>query len=339
MLATYKNMDGFIPDNASASRRLDPAVEALHRSLATFNRTRLSPSLPLPSCQAEPLGEQQSPHAARWKKALATEYEARLLEGGFVEHERARVGSWAAQAPMEPDAFVAWFEALAACGPGQNDPLFPWLAQSASREQMKWFLRQEAAGEAGFDDLVALTQLKLPTRAKLELARNYWDEMGQGRETGMHGPMLQRLCTDLELTPSNATTVWESLALGNLMVALAANRLYTYHSIGALGIIEQTAPGRAVQVNAGLKRLGCSGETRRYFALHATLDVKHSEAWNREVIAPLVAAAPECAPAIAEGALMRLLAGQRCFERYRRELGFSSSADSHSAEEATARSA
>ena len=49
---------------------------------------------------------------------------------------------------------------------------------------------QEAAGEAGFDDLVAMTQVKLPTRAKLELARNYWDEMGRGNPKGMHGPML-----------------------------------------------------------------------------------------------------------------------------------------------------
>jgi hypothetical protein len=49
--------------------------------------------------------------------------------------------------------------------------------------------------------------------------------------------------------------------------------------------------------------------------------VKHSEAWNREVLRPLVAADPRVARPIAEGALMRLAAGARCFERYRRELG------------------
>ncbi len=85
-------------------------------------------------------------------------------------------------------------------------------------------------------------------------------------------------------------------------------------------MIELTAPGRAVYVNRGLKRLGLGGEVRRYFALHATLDVKHSEAWNREVLRPLVAENPRVAPAIAEGALLRLTAGARCFARYRREL-------------------
>jgi len=39
------------------------------------------------------------------------------------------------------------------------------------------------------------------------------------------------------------------------------------------------------------------------------------------VIAPLVAEQPQVARAIAEGALMRLSAGERCFVRYRRELG------------------
>ena len=53
------------------------------------------------------------------------------------------------------------------------------------------------------------------------------------------------------------------------------------------------------------------------------LDVKHSLAWNAEAIRPLVEENPACATAIAEGALMRLKCGERCFERYRRELGLS----------------
>lgn len=231
-----------------------------------------------------------------------------------------RVRSRALSAPRDADAFVDWFEGLKQTGPGQGDPLFPWLSSAAPEWAMFWFLEQEVAGEAGFEDLVALTQVKLPVQAKLELARNYWDEMGQGHAGGMHGPMLSRLAQALHLR-SSAEVVWESLALGNLMLAFAMNRRYTYHSLGALGVIELTAPGRAAHVNEGLRRLGVEGQVRKYFALHATLDVKHSEAWNSEVIRPLVAAEPEVAVAIAEGALMRLEAGARCFARYRHELG------------------
>lgn len=244
----------------------------------------------------------------------------RVLEGEFVERERAAIASQVARVPRDPDAFVAWFEGLKHDGPGQHDPLFPWLANVATLVPFRWFLRQEVEGEAGFDDLVALTQIKLPPQPKLELARNYWDEMGQGHRTGMHGPLLDDLADALALRDEPAEPVWETLALGNLMVAFATNRHFTYQSIGALGAIELTAPGRATLVNAGLRRLGLAGNIRRYYALHATLDVQHSEAWNREVLRPLVASNPDVAPLIAEGALLRLRAGARCFERYRQEL-------------------
>jgi hypothetical protein len=246
------------------------------------------------------------------------------LELRFVESERAEVQATARQAPDTPEAFVAWFESLERTGEGQGDPLFDWLERDADLPSMTWFLRQEVAGEAGFDDLLSLTQVKMPERVKLELARNYWDEMGQGNAGGMHGPMLGRLAEALGIHAGPPGSIaWESLALGNLMIALAANRQYAYQSIGALGVIELTAPGRATKVNAGLQRLGVGGEARRYFALHATLDVKHSQSYDREVLYPLVAADPRLARPIAEGALMRLHAGARCFERYRRELGLS----------------
>ena len=279
--------------------------EELHRGLHAFNRLRHRPALA----------------TIDWETALAREHAHRLSEVRFVEAEIRSVRARANEAPRDADRFVAWFECLSASGPGQGDPLFTWLARHASMQQMRWFLAQELAGEAGFDDLVALTQVKLPERAKLELARNYWDEMGRGKVTAMHGPMLDRLADELSLHElADREPVWESLALSNLMIALASHRRYAYHSIGALGAIELTAPGRAEQVNAGLTRLGVRGEARRYYALHATLDVKHSLAWNREVLAPLVAEDPRVATAIAEGALLRLAAGARCFARYRAEL-------------------
>lgn len=291
--------------SAAVSHPVDyrSGVDAFHRGLLAFNRRRLAPTY----------GNEA------WESELADEHAWRLREGTFVEKERSSMAAIVAQVPTDADGFVAWFEQLEASGPGQHDPLFPWLATKASREDMTWFLTQEVAGEAGFDDLVAMTQVKLPTQAKLELARNYWDEMGQGKQGGMHGPMLDALVRALAI-PTGGDVAWEALALGNLMTAFATSRRYTYHSIGALGAIELTAPGRAAQVNAGLKRLGIGGEARRYFALHATLDVKHSAAWNREVLRPLVAAAPAAARPIAEGALLRLAAGARCFDRYRAEL-------------------
>src|SRR3546814_10646836 len=114
-----------------------------------------------------------------------------------------------------------------------------------------------------------MTQVKMPVQAKLELARNYWDEMGRGNRKGMHGPMLDVLAEALGVQPRIENTVWESLALANAMTAMATSRRFAWHSIGALGIIEQTAPGRSVEVAAGLRRIGLSGRERHYFDLHA----------------------------------------------------------------------
>jgi hypothetical protein len=277
---------------------------ALQLRLTELNHWRFEPGLP---------GERR----AGWRDM------ADLLEEEveFLERERAAVVPRASEAPTDPKRFIEWFESLKDTGPGQNDPLFPWLENEATLDEMKWFLTQEVAGEAGFEDLTALTQLKFPTRPKLELARNYWDEMGRGNPKAMHGPLLGALADHLALMPLVENTVEESLALANTMAGLAANRQYAYHSIGALGVIEMTAPGRSAATNAGLKRLGLKAKARTYFSLHAILDVKHSLAWNAEAIAPLVEADPRTATAIAEGALMRLTCGLRCFERYRAHFG------------------
>jgi hypothetical protein len=292
--------DGVVRD------RLTPAHQdhALQARLAQWNRKRFAAQTP----------------AADWQAALDADHAMRREEIAFIEMTRTAQSARAASAPREPAAFVAWFEALKENGPGQGDPLFPWLAERASRREMCWFVEQEAAGEAGFDDLVAMAQVKAPTQAKLELARNYWDEMGRGNAKGMHGPMLDALVRALGVTPRTETTLAPSLALGNTMVALASNRAYAYHALGALGVIELTAPGRAAYVSMGLRRLKVSAKARHYFDLHAVLDVKHSEAWNREVFASIVAETPQAAPFIAEGALMRLQCGADCFDAYRRHL-------------------
>ena len=279
-------------------------TDSFQRGLAHWNRERLAPTLP----------------TADWAQTIERDQRMLRLEGAYLETLRAEVIAEAATVPTAPDEFLAWFEQLRETGPGQGDALFPWLADHATRDELTWFFEQEAAGEAGFDDLVALTQVKLPTRPKLELARNYWDEMGRGNAAGMHGPMLGALAETLAAKPVIENTVWESLALANAMTAMATSRRYAWHSVGALGVIELTAPGRSACVAKGLRRIGLSDKERRYFDLHAVLDMKHSADWNREALRPAVEEDPARAAAIAEGALIRLRCGLRCFDRYRAHL-------------------
>jgi Iron-containing redox enzyme len=278
----------------------------LHSTLAAFNRKRLNSGEP----------------SFDWQADILNAIPVQIAEGHFLEQERSKIRLLAAKAPTDVQGFLEWFQLQKDVGLGQFDPLFDWLAETANFEQMRWFVRQEFAGEAGFDDLVALTQLKLPVQAKLELARNYWDEMGRGKVNSMHGPLLDCLAEEMNVMHTPETDlVWESLALANLLVGLAVNRRFAYHALGALGAIELTSPTRAVKVSEGLERLGVSRASTYYFRLHSTVDIVHAEDWKREVLAPIVAANPAVAVHIAEGVLMRLNAGARCFDRYRAQFG------------------
>jgi hypothetical protein len=286
-----------------ASELSGPRYSALHVALTKYNASRLKPGLP----------------EEAFDEDLANAFLVSSAEIDLVEALRREIAPLTSDIPTAPDEFVEWFECLKNNGPGQGDPLFPWLATQATREQIKWFLQQEVAGEAGFEDLLAITQIKMPVQPKLEMARNFWDEMGRGSGKGMHGPMLERLSEYFHLLPTADEIVPEALALGNAMIALASHRRYAYHSIGALGVIEMTAPARAGYVNEGLRRIGVPAKRRHYFAVHSILDVQHSEAWNREVLRPLVAEDPRRAQSIGEGAVIRLWHGARTFARYRHQ--------------------
>src|SRR5690242_17509990 len=94
------------------------------RELARYNVARFRAQLP------EEAPDGAIGHEAAWGRA----------EIQFIEALRRAIAPLAVNVPEGVDRFIAWFEALKHGGPGQGDPLFPFLAETASLEQMKWFL-------------------------------------------------------------------------------------------------------------------------------------------------------------------------------------------------------
>ena len=149
-----------------------------------------------------------------------------------------------------------WFEALKENGPGQGDALFPWLADArdARRDALvrragsrrRSGLRRSRRHGAGEDAGASQTR----TGAQLLGRDGPRQRQGHARADAGRACRARSTCT-----PHIETTLAPSLALGNTMAALATNRAYAYHALGALGVIELTAPGRAAQVSAGLRRL------------------------------------------------------------------------------------
>src|SRR5690349_10686990 len=122
MVAVHPNLA------SSEATNGEPLSEAaLQRELAHLSERRLRP--------------RTGPADAR--EELAEEYRLRLLEISYIERERRGVAPLVDLAPIyDATLFVNWFEDLNTNGPGQNDPLFPWLANTATYEQVRWFLTQ-----------------------------------------------------------------------------------------------------------------------------------------------------------------------------------------------------
>jgi hypothetical protein len=166
--------------------------------------------------------------------------------------------------------------------------VYEWLAEEATLEQAVEYLSVEGGPDGGFDDLVAAAQIGIDGVAKLELAQNYWDEMGNGRLERVHTELHRKLARALGLRAVPRTELpleaLERAALGSL---LATNRWLQPEMIGALGLIELQAGPRCRKVVRGLERLGCGWDAIDFYAEHAEADPRHGKDWVDKVVVSL----------------------------------------------------
>ena len=196
----------------------------------------------------------------------------RLLEGAFIEASRREVADAGGRGAERPRRLRRVVRGAGGEWPRPARSAVSLARRGSPAAEMRWFLLQEVGRRGRLRRPGGADPGQAAGSAKLELARNYWDEMGRGNAKGMHGPHAgersRRIST---LVPRSAAWSGSRSRSANMMVALATNRRYAYQSIGALGVIELTAPGRAALVNEGLRRLGVSGEAAPLFraARHA----------------------------------------------------------------------
>jgi hypothetical protein len=218
-----------------------------------------------------------------------------------------------------PDDAVAAMRAIAARD--LVPAVYDWLAEEATLEELVAFLSLEGGPDGGFDDLVAICQVGLSGEPKLELARNYWDEMGGGSAAGVHTELHRRLSAALDLhgVPREAQPQ-HSLARAALGSTLATNRYLQPELVGALGLIELQAGPRCRRVVAALQRLGAVGDAFPFYEEHATADPRHGKDWLDNVIRPL-AEDPAWAARMVRGARWRSLVNARFFAAAGAEVG------------------
>jgi hypothetical protein len=200
-------------------------------------------------------------------------------------------------------------------------PAYRWIAREATWPELVQFLAVEGGPDAGFDDLVALCQVGLSGSAKLELAQNYWDEMGNGDPAAVHTVLHDDLVAACSMprVPADELPV-EALERSALNGLLATNRWLQPELIGALGMTELQAGPRCRMVVQGLERLGAPSGTFPFYREHAEVDPRHGRDWVEKAVMPLVASHPGWGPRILRGALWRASTNLRFFHAALRDL-------------------
>lgn len=193
--------------------------------------------------------------------------------------------------------------------------VYDWVAEEATLEQMRGFLSLEGGPDGGFDDLVAACQVGIGGEAKVELATNYWDEMGRGELREVHTELHRRMAETLALLSiDRRNQPLEALERSLVGTTLATNRALQPELVGALGLLELQAGPRCRRVVRGLQRLGASDDALAFYLEHAEADPRHGKDWLDHVVAPLADEFPEWAPRIVQGARWRSVANGRFFE-------------------------
>jgi hypothetical protein len=205
------------------------------------------------------------------------------LEEAFVDElvRRDEAGHW--ELPHATSA------AVRAIGVRDLVPeIYEWLADEADAEDIVEFLSIEGGPDGGFDDLVAACQIGLDGSAKLELARNYWDEMGNGSPARVHTELHRKLTESLGLVcPPREEQPVAALQRSVLSGLLATNRRLQPEMVGALGLLELQAGPRCRKVVTALERVGAGEESLDFYVEHATVDPRHGRDWVDKAIAPL----------------------------------------------------
>ncbi len=247
------------------------------------------------------------------------ELKSRLEQEWLTELDDAWEQAGALTEATSVDRVVSAMRAVAA-----KDRLphaYRWLSKEASWAELVDFLALEGGPDGGFDDLVAVCQLGLSGSAKLELGKNYWDEMGQGDPAGVHTVLHERLAEAIAMPriPRSQMPVeaLERAALGGL---LATNRWLQPEMLGALGLLELQAGPRCRLVLQAFDRLGAPADAYPFYVEHAEVDPVHGRDWMDKAVVPTVEQRPAWGPRIVKGAWWRSTVNLRFFEALRVQL-------------------
>ncbi len=238
----------------------------------------------------------------------------RLLEESTLRQEDACIEPGLIdQAPSEPRAFLSWLKTLAREHRVYKHPYYlEFIRNDATATDLRQYVMQESVVDGRFDDLLAMMQVGTSGAAKMEIAANFWDEMGNGDPEQVHTSLFNEIFKVFEIPAAELERSLTANALlsGNLAVLLSRYRRLYPEAVGFLGMTEWLVPHRFTNVVHAWERLGLPEAGIVYHRLHVTIDSQHAAGWFRNVVIP-AAESEYMRRGIARGTLLRLHSSAR----------------------------
>lgn len=251
--------------------------------------------------------------------AKLTQYRSQVatVEAAWITRETASIDP--RDLPQSAQDFEPWYRGRFRQQVAAAESLFDHLAQRSTLEELSVYILYEEQVDGRFDDVIALAQLGLKGAAKVALATNYWEEMGEGDETQMHTRLFAesaayfREAIDGSPLRRFVQPTAEALANGNLLMLLAIRREHCAKLLGALTLLEHTAPKRFSRAVASMCRLGVPKSIIYYHEMHVRIDAKHGDDLLNQVVLPMLEARPDLTVDVATGVEMRLQVANRYY--------------------------
>lgn len=247
------------------------------------------------------------------------------LSDAWLAEQRATHHSLAST-PASVEDFPGWAKHICESHPsGVTHPLFDYLEKQATAEQLSYFNDQETPFDIHFGDLVAMLLPGVHDAPKIELAGNFWDEMGRGTAAVTHRRLrldfMRRVGVSEDAYLTDVSRYWvEELCLANMYFQTSTERRLAPQAMGMLLATEMVVPGRLDRQINGWRRLGLPDADMHYLLEHVTVDVEHAEGWLDNVVMPLLRACPHLLPEFALGVVRRLDAALAVCDRAMDEL-------------------
>lgn len=212
---------------------------------------------------------------------------AEVLEDLWIKEEVAAIDLDAL--PERKSDFLDWYQARERSINVDISEFIDFLQDEATLEQIAYYICMEEMVDGSFDDLMALVQVGMPLRQKMTAGANYWDELGNGDLGLVHTAMFRTSSGYLrQCLKSRSIAICEPTAAclmnGNILLMMATRRDYNLRLVGAIGLVEGSAPKRFSATTKAMQRLKLPPEVVEYHKAHISIDTRHSKDWFDNVL-------------------------------------------------------